>query len=47
MKIEEEIKFMRADTKNVLARAGKAKRILERPYSIVTTLPRRMRGRWD
>jgi hypothetical protein len=45
--LEAEIKYIGADAKNALARAGKVTKIKEIPYSIVTTLPRRTKGIWD
>jgi hypothetical protein len=45
--IEAKIKYIGADAKNALARAGRVTKIKDRPYSIITTLPRRTRGIWD
>ena len=45
--IEDGMKYIGADVKNILARAGRVNKVNDLPHSIVTTLPRRMKGRWD
>ena len=46
-RIEDDLKHIGDGEQQILARAGRVREVEKFPHSIVTSLPKKMKGRWD